>query len=301
MRNSSGEVAVVIVNYNSQDFVIRCLASLMKHVSQKLCLIVVDNSEQDDTSKIRENFKTVICISNAENGGFAAGCNIGMKKAIELNVGYILLLNPDTLATDDFIDPLLMAMEQNLEFGIVCPKILLNDNEKHVWYGGSTMNWWFKGPVQLTGKSEEDLVYGEVPFISGCAMFIRSAAVKSIGYMDEDYFLYFEDADYCQRFLVGGWKLGYIAEATIFHYLSATIGVQSENAVYFISRNRVKFLRHWAKWYQFLFFMLFNTLVKLPGAVIIFGLIKGKPELAKAYSKGFWDGVRGKLGSLEVK
>ena len=85
----------------------------------------------------------------------------------------------------------------------------------------------------------------------------------------------------------------FIPQAVVHHKLSATIGVQSENAVYFISRNRIKFMKRWAKWYHFLVFMIYNTLVKLPGSVIVFGFVRRKPELAKAYFRGYWHGVKG--------
>jgi len=108
--------------------------------------------------------------------------------------------------------------------------------------------------------------------------------------MDETYFLYFEDADYCQSMLKRGWNISYIPQATVIHDASSTTGFQSENYVYYFSRNRIWFLRRWAPRAALVYYLLFITLIKLPGSFIVFTLIRRKPKLTRAFFRGFLAG-----------
>lgn len=105
--------------------------------------------------------------------------------------------------------------------------------------------------------------------------------------MDEGYFLYFEDGDYCQAFLRAGWKAAYIPAAELLHSPSSTVGYQSDRYVYYFARNRILFMRRWASWPHWLVFLLFHTFVRLPGALIVFGLLRRRPGAALAFLTGW--------------
>jgi len=137
------------------------------------------------------------------------------------------------------------------------------------------------------------------PVLSGCAMMLKTAAVEKVGGMAEEYFLYFEDTDYVQRFLQAGYQSGYVPKAEVLHDASTTVGFQSPDYIYYFSRNRIWFMRRWAKWYHLFVFMLYNTLVKLPGSLLVFGLIKRQPKLVWAYFSGYWHGIRGCGGARD--
>lgn len=133
---------------------------------------------------------------------------------------------------------------------------------------------------------------------SRCSVCIRlrnddkKAVLESAGLMDERYFLYFEDADYCEKVKANGWRIVFLPNATLYHAVSSTTGFQSKNYVYYFSRNRLWFLKRWAPRVAYIYYLLFTVLVKLPGAVIIFALLRQKPSLCNAFFKGFIDAFR---------
>lgn len=287
---------VVIVNYHCQDLVSRCVQSLENSVNVGLSYVVVDNSVSDDFSRWETEHHPAIILRSNYNLGFAGGCNMGIKYALDRSADYILLINPDVRTEHDFLTPLITTLEDEHTVGIVGPKIVEDSPDRQIWIGDGvkTLNWWLGGPRHARDNRNE---YGGevqyVPFLSGCCMLLRAQAVRQVGLMDERYFLYFEDADYVQRFLKAGWTVAYVAGAEILHAPSSTIGFQSEGYVYYFARNRIWFMRRWARWYHFMVFMVYTVIVKLPGAVVVFGLIRRKPRLVRAFFRGVLHGMLG--------
>ena len=106
----AANIWVVIVNYHSQHLVIKCIDSLKEYSSNNLNFVVVDNSEQPDTSELVSFHQDVVIERPVANGGFAAGCNLGMKCALARDADYVLLINPDTYVTEDIITPLINTL-----------------------------------------------------------------------------------------------------------------------------------------------------------------------------------------------
>lgn len=285
-------IGVVSVNYKSQSQLNRCIASLKRTCRGDLHFIVVDNSPVSEIDLIAEEHTDIVAIVSETNLGFAGGCNRGISYALSQDLDYILLLNPDTKAEHDFISVLMNELAKDERRAIAGPKIMRDNAERSIWYGGAKMNWWRGGPVQIfDDRNDGDDTAQVVPFLSGCAMLIRASAIKAVGLMDERYFLYFEDADYGQRFIHAGFDLVYAHDAVLLHDASSSVGFQSQDYIYYFSRNRIWFMKRWARWYHSLVFMAYNTLVKLPGSVIIFGILRRKPELVLAFFKGYWHGI----------
>lgn len=285
-------IGVISVNYKAHHQLSRCLASLKANCQDDLRFIVVDNSPVSEIGAISQDHPDIVAIVPENNLGFAGGCNQGITYALSQNVDYVLLLNPDTWTEHDFIHLLLDELTQDERRGMAGPKILRDSANRDVWYGGAKMNWWRGGPSQITdNRHDGDGTAQPVPCLSGCAMLIKSTALREIGMMPEEYFLYYEDTDYVQRFLQAGFAVVYVPGAKLLHDVSSTVGFQSKEYVYYFSRNRVWLVRRWAKWYHFLVFMLYNTFIKLPGALIIFGLLRRRPELVMAYFRGYWHGI----------
>lgn len=286
-------IGVISVNYQAHRQLSRCLASLKRHcLGEDLHFIVVDNSPVSEIDLIADKHPEIQAIVPETNLGFAGGCNRGISHALNLGLDYVLLLNPDTWAEHDFIRVLLDELSKDLNRALAGPRIVRDNPRRDIWFGGVTMNWWLGGPAQIIdGRLDGQGHAMPVPFISGCAMLIKTAALRTVGLMDERYFLYFEDSDYVQRFLALGFTAIYCPAAGLIHEVSSTVGFHSRDYVYYFSRNRVWFMRRWARWYHYLIFMLYNTLVKLPGSVIIFGMLRRRPELVMAYFKGYWHGL----------
>ncbi len=290
------DIAVIIVNYHSWKMLCRCVQSLKDHLDSPVHIIVVDNSEESECDEIHGRYPDLELIKSRENRGFAAGCNAGLRRALESELDYILLLNPDTWVESDFLQSLLPVFARDPRIGAAGPKILNPRVPGGLWNGGGRLNWFAGGTGKIVTEQGDEAY--EVDFLSGCALLLRAEAVREAGFMAEEYFLYFEDTDYLQRLLRAGFKIVYVPEAEVLHEGSETVGFQSGRYVYYFSRNRIWFMRRWARWYQLLVFMLYNTLIKLPGAVIIFGLYRKRPALVRAYFKGFRHGVSGKMGRL---
>lgn len=292
-------IAVIIVDYCCEALTRAALGSLVRLGRDDLHFIVVDNGLSIDGSAMEHEFPGLSVLRPASNGGFAAGCNLGMAKAAEEGMAWYLLLNPDTRAESDFIEPMLTAMAGDPRLGIVAPTILEDDDERRVTDGGGVVNWWAGSPKGITGRRlQSDGPLVEVPFATGAAMLIRSEAVSQVGPMDEGYFLYFEDSDYCQAFIRRGWKIGYLPQAELLHATSSVAGRSSERYLYYFARNRMRFMRRWARWYHRLVFILFNSLVRLPAMIALYGLVRRRPAAAAAILRGFLDGIKGNSGPM---
>ncbi|HFQ80554.1 MAG TPA: glycosyltransferase family 2 protein [Desulfobacterales bacterium] len=294
----SNKTAIIIVNYYSWQLVCRCIESLNNHLKRDFKVIVVDNSDEPEGADITTQHPEIELITAKVNRGFAAGCNLGIKRALEGESDYVLLLNPDTRVDGDFLSAMIGLLEQNSTIGMAGPKIVNDTPQRELWNGGGRLNWFAGGTRTIVGANSSEQEVFEVSFLSGCVLLLRAEAVRDVGLLAEDYFLYFEDTDYVQRFLNRGWQVVYTPGAVVIHSASATTGFQSELYVYYFSRNRIRFMRHWAKWYQYAVFMAFNTLVKLPGSLIIFGILRRRPGLIKAYWQGYLHGLMGTGGRL---
>lgn len=288
-------IAVVIVDYRSEDFTRRCLASLVALGRDDLRCIVVDNGGGLDADRMATDFSELTILKPGENLGFAGGCNIGIARAVADGAEYCLLLNPDAVADHDFLAPMLAVMAGDDRIGMACPTHL--DEDGRITYGGATMNWWSGRPRMIPGwRQGGGVPWVEVPFASGAAMLLRVSAIAEIGPMAEDYFLYFEDTDYTRAFLRGGWKVVYVPDAEIRHAGSGVIGFRSALYVYYMARNRIRFMRRWGRWYHRVVFMIFNTAVRLPGMLVMYGIARRRPDLATAQIHGYVDGMRGVSG-----
>ncbi len=288
-------IVVVIVDYNSEALTRKCLTSLAALNRSDLEFIVVDNGGSIEEERFRSGFPHVAVLKPGRNLGFAGGCNVGIAAAIDAGASYCLLLNPDTVAEQDFVAPLLAVMESDDGTGMACPTVLDLDMRNAVGYGGGGINWWIGRPYAVKGERLGDPCGSvDVPFVTGAALLIRAAAVADVGPMDEGYFLYFEDADYAQAFLDAGWKIKYVPSAEILHAASSVTGFQSRQYVYYFARNRIRFMNRWGRWHHRLIFVLFNTLVRLPGAMFVFGVLRRQPVLALAYLSGWAHGMAGR-------
>jgi GT2 family glycosyltransferase len=230
-------------------------------------------------------------IVSEKNGGFAAGCNLGITAAQANHSEYILLLNPDTRARDDFIAPMLDILDKNPEIGVAGPTILDDDGSDNIQFAGGKITWWKGGPSHILEDSPLSETWLQTDFVTGCAMLLRTQAIEEAGLMDERYFLYFEDADYVEKLKHSGWKTAFIPSASVLHKLSSTTGFQSENYVYYFARNRLWFLRRWAPSVAYWIYLLIHCFVKIPGAIVVFGAIRSQWNLTRTFFKGTYDGL----------
>ena len=236
------KVAVIILNYRVKDLTIRCIKSVLSSSYGNYLMVVVDNHSGDGIEKEISNMPKTSFTQSGENLGYTGGNNLGIKKALQQNVDYVFVLNPDTEVEGKTIENLLKAAEENLA-DIAGPKIYFKEkNKKIIWYAGGIFD---RDNVlgSHKGVNEKDRgLYNqneETDFVTGAAILIKSTVFDKIGLFDERYFLYLEDLDFCLRAKKAGLKVMYLPEAIVWHSNAQSTGLGSKLQDYYITRNRM--------------------------------------------------------------
>lgn len=221
---------VVILNFNTEHLLQKCLTSLFKNgESSHFNVWVVDNASVDDSiSMLKKDFPEVKIIQNSTNLGFAGGNNVALSQVRTENV---LLLNSDTIILDNAVDQLTNFLERE-KFGIISCK-LLNPNKSLQPNAGDLPSifpifFWLSGldDLPIVGKllpsfhrKDKDFysMEKEVGWVSGSVMMIKRSVIDKIGLMDDSIFMYGEDVDYCLRAKKSGFKIGWTNSAQIIH------------------------------------------------------------------------------------
>ena len=262
-------IYVIILHYASSQeqqeysmqLTLKCIQSVLNNTYRNIKIILIDNSETpNDLSAKTEQFAQVTFIKTDKNAGFASGCNIGIKKAMENGADYIFLLNNDAVA-DEFVFEELLKSSQGKENGVLGCKIYQDDGRGLLSYAGGKIEW-LQGKTTHIGESRADCeeynIPGETDFAEGCAFFIKREVLEKIGLLDEKYFLYLEDADFCIRAKKEGFKTKYVPTAKIWHKVSTTLKKENPLSIYNYNRNRLIFMRKHASKMNFaIFFVIY--------------------------------------------
>jgi GT2 family glycosyltransferase len=240
------KVAVVVLTWNQRDVTLECLASLRVQHHQPTDIIVVDNGSADDSvAAIRAGYPEATVIENGENLGFVGGNNSGIRHALAGDAEYILLLNNDTIVDPAMIDDLLAVMTADPTIGISGPKMLYFDHPQRIWCAGNRIDWRTGDSIRLQAEQPDEAAAEEpreVDFITGCAICLRREVIERIGLLDERFFIYYEETDWCLRAAAAGWRTVYVPRARLWHKVSATMGATSPATDYYMTRNVLLFL-----------------------------------------------------------
>lgn len=284
------KVFVILVNYNGLNDTLECIKSILSTQFKEITIVVVDNaSTEDETIEIKEKYPDVVTLRSEINGGFSAGNNIGIKYALEHGAAYIMLLNNDTVIAPDMISLLLDGCNENT---ITVPKMYYYWDQEKIWYGGGEINKWTGNAVHCClNQKQEQQSRRLCTFATGCCMMVKADIFARVGLLDESYFMYFEDVDFCIRILSAGIRILYVPEARLWHKVgSSSGGEMSPFNAYYCTRNRLNLIRnnrrffHWtAYWYS-----LITRYIRM---------IQSKDKIVKkAFLKGISDYRRGCIG-----
>ncbi|WP_288424916.1 glycosyltransferase family 2 protein [uncultured Spirosoma sp.] len=281
-------VSIVTINYNQAEVTRQFLDSARLLTHSRVDIIVVDNASEPalasciDTSQ----YPNLTVIRSEENLGFTGGNNLGIANA---KGDYFFIVNNDTELNPDLLTELLKPFAADSRIGVTCPKIRFFSNPTLVQYAGyNPMNMLTGTAVPVGYKLPDDPRYDEpspTAFAHGCAMLVKRAVVEQVGRFAERFFLYYEELDWSQRIRNAGFIIQYQPSAYILHKESMSVGEFSPLKTYFLTRNRILFMRRHGSSVQKLVFYLFFAVCVVPKHLAAY-LLTGKWEHAKAFVRG---------------
>lgn len=279
-------ISVIIVSWNAKEVLSKCLSALERELKNHQAeVIVVDNASTDGSKEhVREEYPDVQLICNSDNLGFAKANNIGIKRS---HGKYIFFINSDAIVKEGCIERMCAYMDQHPEIGMLGPKILNPDStlqpscmglptlwnvfcralaldslfSKSRLFCGRLMNYWPHDAVR------------HVEVLNGCFWMVRREALEEIGLLDENFFFYGEDVDWCKRYHDSRWEIVFFPEAEAIHYG----GVSSANAPvrFYIEMHRAD-LKYWKKYHSrplqigFISTMWIHQIVRIFGQALLY-------------------------------
>ena len=248
---SESRLGVVTVTYNSASFIREFVASCDRQSMRDFRIYCIDNKSSDDTADYLSTIEDErwLISANSDNRGVAAANNQGIVRAIRDNCEWILLLNNDTSFGAGFFETLISACRDK-EWSAAVPKIYFDTPSAHIWYGGGGFNKLKGFTGYHVGMGDLDVGQCDKPkvveYAPTCAMLLHRSVFQSVGLMDEAYFVYFDDTDFCWRLRCAGICLGYVPSATLIHKVGGstggdrkpfTVGYTSRNRLYYLKKN----------------------------------------------------------------
>lgn len=258
------DVSIIVVNWNTEELLRECLTSIYEKASDvDFEIIVVDNASTDGSAEmVEKEFPRVVLIENSENKGFAAANNQGIKIA---KGRYILLLNSDTLVLDETIDKVVSFTDNNPDAAVVGCRVL-NPNKtlqltcfmfpsilnmflsssylyklfpRSKFFGREQMTWWARNDIR------------EVDVVTGCFMLVRHEVVEQVGLMDEQFFMYGEETDWCYRFKKAGWKVMFAPVCETIHLGGQSTAQKSREMIVELRLSILKFIKKHHNWFKY--------------------------------------------------
>jgi GT2 family glycosyltransferase len=243
--------APVVLNYRSAGDTLSALSALRYSRELDLLPIVVDNTTADDPA--HEDLASrvgpgVEVVATGDNLGYAGGNNVGIRLALDRRTEFVLLLNPDTVVHPDTISGLLAAAESVPDAAILGPRVLRPDGR--IASDGGTVDPARSGAVShlnegATPASVAPAIPYDVDYVTGCCLLLRSSAIEDAGLLPEEWFLYFEETDFCLRVQEAGWRTVVDPSVGVTHHRRSIGQAPSVAYVYYMTRNRLHFGQRW--------------------------------------------------------
>lgn len=300
------KVCIIILNWNGLEDTVECLESLKKISYPNYEAIVVDNgSRGDDARVLQEKFGDYIhLIKNDKNYGFAEGSNIGIRYALKnSDPHYILLLNNDTVVDPEFLTEMIKVAEAEPAIGVAGAGIYsYNHPDEIQHFIKGKIDLWRGQAIPLLSivmekakKRESDKEQSDrtekVDWVTGCTILIKNLVIASCGLLDESFFVYWDDADYCTRAREARYKIAYIPKAKVWHKLSQSTRRISGFACYYEMRNRFYFMKKHATKWQYRCFLAYFFGFYFWLATAFYLIWQRSPKLLASFYRGVRDGT----------
>lgn len=280
-------VSIITINYNQLRLTCELLKSLRKLTYPAVEVIVVDNnSAENPTETLAARFPEVKLIVSKENLGFAGGNNLGIQAS---KGEYLLFLNNDTEVDGGALEPLVELFETDPQAGAASSKILYWNSNETIQYAGSSRIDPFTGRSKRVGYMEKDngqyKSVRETELAHGAAMMVPRRVIDKVGMMPEFFFLYYEEVDWCESIKRAGYKIFFVPQSKVYHKESMSIGKGSTLKTYYMTRNRLLYMRRNTAGLMKLSWILFFVFVSLPKNALMF-TIRRDIQHARAFWKG---------------
>jgi GT2 family glycosyltransferase len=231
---------LVIVTYQSEAVIGPCLESIFRYTPEPISVFVVDNGSGDGTLRAAADFKEAVIIANGENLGYAKAANMGIRAG---SGDAIAVMNADTKVTEGWLEPLLDCLFSHAKVALAGPKMVNRHNQ--LVSTGTDWNW--KAPhfmeLHRPGLLEEQR---DCMVINGACFLMKRGLIPQLGLMDENYFFYFEETDYCFNAIHNGYRVVYCPQSLIYHAYESNTQLRSDMIGKHWNDSRDYFDRKWA-------------------------------------------------------
>lgn len=263
MTDINTTMTVIIVTYNSGEFIRDCLDALHEQTlydADQLQIIVVDNASSDETCLIiRRHYPRVTLIALMNNIGFGRACNVALGQS---SSGLVAFVNPDCVLYPDWLHTMTTYMNEETDVAIA-GSTLISGDETHVLHVGAAVQP--NGLTHHIGAGQVDIGQRNQPlscdYVTAATMICRRSALQAVGNFSDDFFLYYEEVDLCYRLRALGWKIHVVPSASAKHYEKHSMGYQGSIRYYVLyHRSRLLFISHHASQFPQFFVSEFRWL-----------------------------------------
>lgn len=296
-------VSIITVNFNQGLVTEQLLSSIDKtNAYPNIEIIVVDNdSKVNCIPEWKMKYPAIKFIRSDKNLGFAGGNNLGVKEATG---EYLFFVNNDTEFTEGLMQKLVDVMDSHPEVGMVSPKIRYFDEPDTLQYAGYTPMNYYTCRNATIGQFEKDNgqydhVKGPTGYAHGAAMMVRKEAIEKAGLMAENFFLYYEEMDWCDHIRKAGYQIWIEPAALIYHKESVSVGKASALREYFMNRNRILFTRRNAPLHARLIFYVYFLCLVAPRNILAYQQ-KGYKGFTGWLLKAIWWNLTNNINSNKL-
>lgn len=240
------KVAIIILNWDNADDTLACLRSVAALDYSPIYTVIVDNgSTNDSISRIRAEHPQITLIEIGENLGYAGGNNVGIYHALQQGVDYIWLLNDDIIVDPGSLTELAKVAEAYPDTGFVGPKVYIQNDPQRILTAGILLDEQFHSHHRGIGELDEGQYdkITEVDGLSGCSLLVSRKVIEEVGPLDENFFAYHEEIDWCYSAKKAAYKLLFVPQAKVWHPDTRSRDTNAPRVMYYMSRNRLLFLR----------------------------------------------------------
>jgi len=288
-------VGIITVTWNQVEKTLACLETIFSLDYPEFDVILIDNGSTDGTvAKVQQRFPDVKVTALPQNVGFAKGYNVGLHQCAVNDYPFLFLLNNDTLLAPDVLTHLIEHMRQQPEVGMASAKIYFADEPTRIWSVGGMIN---PKNLEVTDKFDNMLDQGQLAeirsldFVPLCGVLIRGQLIAEIGFLDERFFVYYEDMDFSRRARQAGYQISLVPDAKIWHAVSSSSGgADSPNERYWMARSSVIFFRKHGSPKQAPVIICWRSVSAVRTSFRLLG--QRNFSSLRAYWRGLWHGLK---------